>query len=360
MDHRYVIIMAGGTGTRLWPLSRDKHPKQFLHLVGDVSLLQSTCENISRVIPTDRIYIMADAAKTSLAAEQLPQLPKENFIIEPEARDNGPAIAVATTIIYHRDPEATLAIFWADHSVQKPERFAQTIEAAFVAAESNQDSIVSIGIKPTYPATEFGYIKLGHEVKTPAAEPVFAVDQFVEKPNEVTARDYLTDWRYLWNTGYKVYHAKLMLDLFAKHQPEFNQTLVKIRAAIAAGQDWHPLFSQLERRDIERLITEKTKDILVIPADLGWSDIGSWKSLHDVLVEQSGHDMVVQTDGDHIGVNNERCLVIGKKKLIATVGLSDIVIVETDDALLVAHKSAAQDVKKIIEQLKETNKHDLL
>jgi len=360
MDHRYVVIMAGGTGTRLWPLSRDKHPKQFLHLVGDVSLLQSTCENISRVIPTNRIYIMADAAKTALAQQQLPQIPKENFIIEPQARDNGPAIAVATAIIYHRDPAATLAIFWADHSVQKPTQFAQTIESAFVAAQAKQDFIVSIGIKPTYPATEFGYIKLGHEVKTPATDPVFAVDQFVEKPDEATAKQYLTDWRYLWNTGYKVYHAKLMLDLFAQHQPEFNKVLTEITKTIEADGDWHPLFAKLERRDIERLITEKTKDILVIPADLGWSDIGSWKSLHDVLVDQSGNDLVVQTEGDHIGVNNQRCLIIGKKKLIATVGLSDIVIVETDDALLVAHKSAAQDVKQIIEQLKETNKHDLL
>lgn len=355
-----MVIMAGGTGTRLWPLSRAKHPKQFLHLVGDVSLLQSTCENVGQVIPADRIYIMADAHKTTLAQTQLSKIPKDNFIIEPQARDNGPAIAVATAIIHHRDPHATLAIFWADHSVQKPKQFARTIEAAFVAAKSNPDHIISMGIKPTYPATEFGYIKLGHEVKTPSTEPVFAVDQFVEKPNEETAKQYLTDWRYLWNTGYKVYHAKLMLDLFAQHQPKFSKTLKKIEVAIAEGRDWHPLFGELERRDIERLITEKTKNILVIPADLGWSDIGSWKTLHDVLVEQTGHDLVVQTEGDHIGVNNERCLIIGKKKLIATVGLSDIVIVETDDALLVAHKSAAQDVKQIIEQLKETNKHDLL
>lgn len=360
MDHRYVVIMAGGNGTRLWPLSRNKHPKQFLNLVGDVSLLQSTCENISKVIPAERIYIMADADKTKLAQTQLTDLPQENFIVEPEARDNGPAIAVATAIIYDKDPDATLAIFWADHSVRKPDQFAQTISAAFTAAEAHPKHIVSIGIKPTHPATEFGYIKLGHEEPTPTSEQVFHIDQFVEKPDSKTAKQYISDWRYLWNTGYKVYHAKLMLDLFAQHQPEFNAVLEQIRSAIHAKTDWHPLFNKLEKRDIERLITEKTKDMLVIPADLGWSDIGSWKSLHDVLVEQSGDDLVVQTEGEHIGINNKQCLIIGKKKLIATVGLTDIVIVETDDALLVAHKSAAQDVKKIIDQLKETNKHHLL
>lgn len=360
MDHRYVVIMAGGTGTRLWPLSRDKHPKQFLHLVGDISLLQATCENISMVIPADRIFIMADAHKTKTAQSQLPAIPKENFIVEPEARDNGPAIAVATAIIHARDTDATMAIFWADHNVRKPKQFAETITAAFTAAEHHPDHIVSVGIKPTYPATEFGYIKIGHEVPTPTSDQVFKVEQFVEKPDKATAEQYLADWRYLWNTGYKVYRAGLMLELLAKHQPEYDTVLQKITEKIKNNEDWQPLFGEFERRDIERLITEKIDNILVIPADLGWSDIGSWKTLHDVLVEQTGNDLVVQTEGEHIGVNNKHCLIIGKKKLIATIGLSDIVIVETDDALLVAHKSAAQDVKQIIEKLKETNKHDLL
>lgn len=360
MSHRYVVIMAGGTGTRLWPLSRASKPKQFLQLVGDTSLLQSTVAHITKVVPKERVFIMADSAKTKLAQEQLADHPKENFLIEPEARDNGPAIALATAEIIKRDQDALLAIFWSDHTIKNGEQFRRVIESSFVTAEAYPDHLISMGINPTYPATEFGYIKIGHEKKSPATEPVFTVDQFVEKPDQSTAEEYLRDWRYLWNTGYKVFRAGLMLELFATHQPAFYATLEEILAAAQAGRDYDNLYSQLEKKDIERLITEKTDKILVLPGDLGWSDIGAWNTVHDVLVEQSGQDIVVQSEGEHVGVNNERCLIIGKKKLIATVGLSDIVIIETDDALLVAHKSAAQDVKKVIEELKAKGKESYL
>lgn len=361
--HRYLVIMAGGTGTRLWPLSRSSSPKQFLKLVDDETLVQSTYQRVKQVLPKEQIFIMADQAKTEIAKEQLKEVLPENFIVEPEARDNGPAIIVASLLLQIKDPDAIVAILWSDHFVKKPKKFADVLESSFIAAEENPDHIISIGIKPTYPATAFGYIKLGHEVESKSKEPIFRVDQFVEKPDLKTAVTYTSDWRYLWNTGYKIYSAKHMLALVEKYQPNYHQTIKAIRKDIKTKGQEKALadhFSEFEKKDIERLITEKTDKMLVIPADLGWSDIGAWNVLHDVLTDRNGDDLVVHCEGEHIGVNSRRCLIIGKKKLIATVGLEDLVIVETDDALLIAHKSGAQDVKQIVEQLKAANKEEYL
>ena len=355
---RVVVIMAGGTGTRLWPLSRKQLPKQFLKILDDESLLQKTVQNVARLIPESDIYIMADAEKTEIAQRQLPNHPKENFLIEPEARDNGPAIAVASAIIAKRHPNSSMAILWSDHLVQKAEKFCAVLAAAFDTVEQNQDHLVSIGVKPDRPATEFGYIKVGSQHPSMISEPVFKVDQFVEKPNLENAKSYIADWKYLWNTGYKIFKSNHMVNLFAKHQPQFHAVLINIMNAVGTPNEQAVLseqFAKLEKKDIERLITEKEDAILVIPADLGWSDIGAWDTVHEVLAQKHEHDMVIK--GNHVGVNDSNCLVFGNNKLIATCGLKDIVIIETEDALLVAHKDSAQDVKLLIEQLKEQGKH---
>jgi len=247
---------------------------------------------------------------------------------------------------------------WSDHLVQKPEKFCSVLKAAYDAVDTYQDHLVSIGVKPNRPATEFGYIKVGSQNINGTAEPVFKVDQFVEKPDLETAKAYVSDWKYLWNTGFKIFKSDHMINLFAKHQPQFHQILMTIMDSIGSPNEKEVLkeqFSKLEKKDIERLITEKEDAILVIPADLGWSDIGAWDTVHQVLSQKHGHDMVVK--GNHVGINDSGCLVFGNNKLIATCGLKDIVIIETDDALLVAHQDSAQDVKLLIEQLKEQGKH---
>ncbi len=357
-NKHYVVIMAGGTGTRLWPLSRKQLPKQFLKIIDDQSQLKKTVINVEKLIPKEDIFIMADSERTEMAQKQLPDHPTENFLIEPEARDNGPAIALASAILNHRSPGCTVTILWSDHLVRKTDKFVSVLKTAFNVVDENPNYMVSIGIKPTRPATEFGYIKVGHEFNNQGEEPVYTVEQFVEKPDLETANKYISDWKYLWNTGYKIYKAQHMLNLFAKHQPDFYATLQKIAASFGSSEELaitRKEFGELEKRDIERLITEKEDKILVIPADLGWSDIGAWNTVHEVLAEQNNHHLVVK--GNHIGINDENCLVFGNSKLIATVGLKDIVIVETDDAILVAHKDAAQDVKAITDQLKEQGKH---
>jgi mannose-1-phosphate guanylyltransferase len=348
---RFVVIMAGGTGTRLWPLSRQAKPKQFLKLLADTSLLEETYAHVRLALPAEAIYIMADAPRAALAQEQLPELPAANLIIEPSSRDNGPAIGLASLLIEREHPGAKMAIIWSDHRVTKGEQFARCLSTAFDALATKPDHLVTIGIKPTRAATEFGYLKMGHELKLNLAEPVFVVDSFKEKPDAITAAAYTADWRFLWNTGVKVFRAQHMLDLFAQHQPADARLLDEI-----AGR--HPksyidLWSQLTTRDIEHLITEKVKEILVIPADLGWNDIGSWSVVHDILKEQLGVEMVVKAE--HIDAGSRDCLIMSDHRLIATAGLENIVIVDTPDALLVINKDAAQDVKLLVDELKARN-----
>ncbi len=225
----YVVIMAGGGGTRLWPLSRQKKPKQFLQLTGETTLLQDMYSYVRRLLPAEQILVMADAAKAELAREQLPEVPSENILIEPSSRDNGPAIALATLLLELRDPGCKTAIIWSDHSIQKPEKFASCMRAAFDVLDTKPDHLVTIGLKPTRPATEFGYIKTSDQLDIVSEEPIFNVEGFEEKPNLETATQYVANEKYLWNSGYKVFLASTLLNLFREHNPGFTDILDQIK-----------------------------------------------------------------------------------------------------------------------------------
>lgn len=358
--NRYVVIMAGGGGTRLWPMSRRDLPKQFLELIGEGTLLQQTFRHVTEVVPADHIMVMADATRAARAQEQLADLTAENVFIEPSAKDNGPAIALASLLLEQRFPGCQMAIIWSDHYIQQPVNFKRALETAFSALESHPDHLISVGVKPTRAATEFGYIRLGHETELSLVEPVFTVEQFVEKPDRETAEKYIADWHYLWNTGYKVFAARTMLELFRTHQPAYGQVLDEMADAIRANapDSINQLWEKLEKRDIERLITEKTRDILVVPADLGWSDVGSWDTLHTLLSDGEDSDLVARAN--HIDVGSRNCLIMADKRLVATAGLDNVVIVDTPDALLVIDKDRAQAVKELVEQLKELKADHLL
>lgn len=353
--HRYVVIMAGGGGTRLWPLSRQAKPKQFLKLTGEETLLQRVYDDVRQVVPNDQICIMADAARAELAREQLPQLKPENVFIEPSGRDNGPAIALATLLLEQRDPGCQVAIIWSDHSIEHQDRFKSCLGSAFDALKTHPQSLITVGIKPTRAATEYGYIKMSHELELNLSEPIYSVERFEEKPDAKTAAEYVEDWRYLWNTGYKIFQASQMLALFREHQPAFSRLFdqIKDRLKEAPNSPFVDLWEQLEKKDIERLITEKTKDILVIPADLGWSDVGSWDILYNIMSNQTGDDLVARAE--HIDVGSRRCLIMSEHRLIATAGLDNLIIIDTPDALLVIDKDHSQEVKQLVNQLKERN-----
>lgn len=359
----YAVIMAGGTGTRLWPMSRTGKPKQFHKLVSEKTLIQETYDRLKKAIPAKNIFISTNVKYEQEIKSQLPELPADNFIIEPAKRNTGPALAYLAAEIYAKDKDAIIATLASDHVVQNMDVFANSLKIAFKTVEKNPTSLVLIGINPTRPDTGLGYIKMGSVKAEIDEERIFEVDKFLEKPDLKTAEKYTQSWEYLWNAAYYFFSAKQLLNWFEKYVPETYKIMNEIEKLKASGGNGttqikvKELFSKAKDEQFEFSVIEKLdpKKILVIPADLGWSDIGNWGTLHDVLSESYGSSMI--SKGYHMDVESENCLVYGGNKMIATIGLKDVVIIDTPDAILVANKNKAQDVKKLLDKLKGEGKH---
>lgn len=360
-NHNYGVIIAGGSGTRLWPMSRKHAPKQFQALLGSQTMIQLMFELLREVLPPEHIFVQTDKRFTSVVKEQLPELPHENVLIEPEARDTGPAIAFAAATISNRDPEAKMAVFWSDHVINNRKNFVQALTTAMQAVEDFPGHVVSIGIKPTQPHTGLGYIQMKSEAKSYADGEVYWVDRFIEKPDYETAEQFVKSWEYLWNTGYSVFNVKDFFALMKRVQPEIEPTLVELKTILAQPESEDrdlkvtEIFTSIPKKSIDYMLMEKLDDLMVVPADLDWSDIGDWQSLHEILAESKGHHMI--TKGNHVGIDCEGCLVYGGERLIATMGIKDLVIVDTGDAILIANKNRARDMKKLVELMEQHDKH---
>jgi len=359
-DHFYAVIMAGGSGSRLWPLSRSAKPKQFQTLVGEETLVQGMYKQVAAVLKASQIFVMAAPQFEPLVRQQLPDLPADNFLYEPSPKDNGPAFILAAAEIKAKDPEAVIGVFWSDHIIRQAEEFGRVISTAFQAAAEHPQAVVGVGVKPTFPDTGLGYIKMGKGVGWYSGTPVFEVDQAIEKPDIKRAEKFAASWEYLWNTGYKFFKAETITEAFRKFYPDMADALDAIEMALGTPEEKTAIdeaWQRFPKESIDKLLIEKLENALVVPADLGWSDIGNWKTLHDVL---SSDDATVISRGQHLSEGDTNVLAYGQDKLIVTLGLSDIVVVETEDAILVAHKSRAQDIKKIVERLKAEGKESYL
>lgn len=358
--HFYAVIMAGGSGSRLWPLSRSDKPKQFQALVGEETLVQGMYKQVAAVLKAERIFVMAAPQFEPLVKEQLPELAGGNFLYEPSPKDNGPAFILAAAEIKHKDPLAVIGVFWSDHIIRQAEEFSRVVSTAFQAAEEHPDSVVGVGVKPTFPDTGLGYIKMGQGVAWYNGTPVFKVAGAFEKPDQKRAEKFAASWEYLWNTGYKFFKAETITNAFRHFYPDLAQALDAIEAALGTPEEKIAIdeaWGVFPKQSIDYLLVDKLENALVVPADLGWSDIGNWKTLHDVLATD---DATVISRGQHISEGDQNVLAYGQDKLIVTLGLSDIVVVETKDAILVAHKSRAQDIKKIVERLKAEGKESYI
>ena len=350
----YICILAGGSGTRLWPMSRCSRPKQFHNLCSSKSLIQETYERFRTIVPKENIYIclVSDILKT--AQEQLKDIPKKNFIIEPVGRNTAPAIGLSAAKIFKKNPDAIMAACPSDHTILKTEKYQKAFLQGVSFVEKNPEYLVTIGIQPTQPETGYGYIQTGDKLPDSSLRKV---EKFVEKPDQKTAQKYLKSGKYLWNAGYFIAKVSSLLAMYKTYEPEMSKILEKIIKAIGTKDEEKVIkneYQKLPAKPIDTALAEKVKNIAVIPADdLGWSDIGSWAALLDLL--SSKKDQVVSR-GHHIGFDDKNCLVYAQDKLLATVGLEDIIIVDTPDVTLVCHKDKTQDVKHLIEKLKQQGK----
>lgn len=347
--------MAGGTGTRLWPLSRKSTPKQFQKFVGDQTLLQQTYDRIIQVVDPANVWVQTAEDYASLVAEQLPAIKKEHIITEPSARNTAPATGLATMRVLAEDPDAVLfGLLPADHYVGKPDVFAKTTNALFEFLEKNPEYVATIGVYPTEANTGLGYIKKGEQLAVIDEQEILRVASFIEKPDQKSANKFLRSGNYLWNGGYYLFNGAQLMEYYQQYAPEIFAALTKFVADPGNSET----YNQIPSVPIDKAISEKLDKLAVISADMQWSDIGNWAALHQILSEQGESNEIVS--GNHVGDAGHNTLVMGGNKLIATVGLQDVVVIDTEDVILVCHKDAVQDVKKIVEQLQAQGRGEYL
>jgi mannose-1-phosphate guanylyltransferase len=351
----YAVILAGGSGTRLWPRSRTEHPKQLLDLVSERTMLQETYDRIAPLVPARNVLVITSWRYVDDVRAQLPYLGEEQIISEPEARGTAPPVALAALLLRERDPDAITFVLPADHAIQDAATFRKALVGA--AELAKDDFLVTLGILPTSPETGYGYIEAGDAL--PAANGMEArrVRRFTEKPNLETAQEFIASGRYFWNSGIFIWRGARILKEFGAHLPDMLAGLEKI----LAGRSDVPVLSSswldLPNTTIDYGIMEKAREVAVIPLDAGWSDVGSWASLFELMPRDGANNAV---HGAHIGVETRGSLIYSNRRLVATIGLEDMIVIDTGDALLICPKDRAQDVKKIVDELKKRDAHDLL
>ncbi len=347
----YALIMAGGSGTRLWPHSRSSKPKQFLRLNGERTMLQETVARILPLIPHDRIYVVTGAVYAELVREQLPELPAKNLLIEPSGKGTAPAIGLGALHIRRRDPKAMMAVLSADHGIEQQELFRQQLVVGGIMAE--QGYLVTLGIKPSVPATGYGYIEGGELRYSGEGQQVFRVKRFVEKPSLERAESYVASGTFFWNAGMFVWGAERILDELARYEPTLAQGLTVINSHLGAYNEHSVLedvWPSMPNIAIDVAVMERTDRAVVIPSDIGWSDVGDWAALAEILPQDGAGNAVL---GKSVSIDTRNTLIYGNGRLVATIGVEDLVIVDTHDVLLICPRERAQDVKAMVAEIRK-------
>ncbi|WP_369715828.1 mannose-1-phosphate guanylyltransferase [Leptotrichia alba] len=355
-----IVIMAGGKGERFWPKSRINLPKQFLSLTDDgKSMIQHTVERVKSLVDIENVYVVTNEMYKNLVLEHIPDIPKENIIIEPVAKNTAPCIGLAAMHIVKKNINSKMIILPSDHLIKFNEVFIDTLKIALDVVEKG-DNLATIGITPNYPETGYGYINFTKGESFKDSANIYEVLRFVEKPNLEKAKEYLTSGQYLWNSGMFVWKASTILKNFKEYLPEIYEGLQKIGESINTRKYEEVLkkeFSNLPSESIDYGIMEKAKNIYVIPGNFGWDDVGSWLSLERINKTNQDGNVI---SGNVISIKTKNSIIQGNEKLIATIGLEDIVIVDTDDVTLICHKDNTQEVKEIISNLKICNRNEYL
>jgi mannose-1-phosphate guanylyltransferase len=354
MEHYYALILAGGGGTRLWPMSRTHTPKQFLPLVENNSMFKVSIERLAPLFKPEQIYVVTGAQYVERLREDAPDIPVENFIAEPYARNSAPAAALGIAIIQKRDPEATVAILTADHHITKNDDFRSVLAAAYEMAQA--EYIVTLGIAPSFPSTGFGYIRQGVAINKVGNFSCYHSRGFTEKPDIVTATEFVGSGEYSWNSGMFIWTTKQAMAEFKRQQPAIYTQLMEavekqgtpeFETALSAAWEKLPNIS------IDFGVMENAQSMAVIPVDIGWSDVGSWSAMFEVLPHDRFGNCYKGGAPEHRLMLDTRSTLVYSDRLTVMIGVENLIVVDTDDVLLICHKDRSQDVKEVVNNLKK-------
>jgi len=349
-----ALIMAGGTGTRFWPLSRKKNPKQFLNIISDESMIQMTVKRLLPKIKIEDIYIVTAGSQSEITKKHLPDLPDENIIIEPFGMNTAPCIAFSAQYLKRKhDKNEIMIVLPADHLIAHTDDFLASLEVGRVYADKN--NLVTFGIMPNYPATGYGYIEAGMELQ----EGTFEVKKFKEKPDLETAKTFLSSGNYFWNSGMFMWKIETIIQAYDKYLPKISQVLADIDISWNKNglkADISSEYALMPKIPVDIGIMEQADKRVIIPVDYGWSDVGSWKALYDIS-DKDENNSVLKCENILINSKNN---YINTKKFIALIGIEDLIVVESEDAILISKKEKSEDVKKIVEKLKKSKIEKLL
>jgi mannose-1-phosphate guanylyltransferase len=354
-EHDYAVIMAGGGGTRLWPISRKDRPKQLLPLLGEETLFQSTVARLVDLFPPKRILVVTVQEQVGEMQEQIPDIPAENYLVEPAPRGTASVVGFAATVLLQRDPQSAMAVLPSDHFIRNHDLFHYLLRAGLDIARHNY--LVTLGITPLFPSTAYGYIQQGEPLIGDFKYPVYRVRRFTEKPDEKTAQGFVRSRDHSWNSGMFIWKADCILAEIQKQMPALGSALNKISSAWGTADQEEVLKSnwlELKSETVDYGVMERAEQVVVMPASgLGWNDVGSWDTLFDVLFPDM--DGNVSTTAQHLALETHNTLVYGKNedRLIVTIGMDDTVIVDSDDVLLICKSDQAQKVRDVVEHLKK-------
>jgi mannose-1-phosphate guanylyltransferase len=360
MEHYYALILAGGGGTRLWPMSRQSKPKQMLPLIGEHSMFETSVKRLAPLFTPDRIYVSTGQSYVDDLMAVTPEVPAENFIVEPSARNNAAAVGLAIAVIQKRDPDAVIAMLTADHHIAKTDVFRDVLAAAYQIASKGK--IVTLGISPSFPSTGFGYIQQGKELGHVGSFTYCEASRFTEKPDIVRATQFIASGKYSWNSGMFIWQARKAMTEFARQQPAMYDLLQTLQPNVDTpdfATTLATIWESMPRISIDFAVMEGAQDMAVIPVDIGWSDVGTWSSLYDVLQPDSYGNCGKGNADKRIILDTKNSLVF-TDKLVVAIGVEDIIVVETEDVVMICHKDRAQQVKEIVDYLRENNMEDYL
>lgn len=345
------VIMAGGKGERFWPKSRTNLPKQFLNISGNKSMIQQSIARLEKLIDISQIFVVTNELYAELIKAQIPNLPNENIIIEPVGRNTAPCIGLASIIIEDRFPDSTMIVIPSDHIIENEEGFVKILETAVEVAQENSN-LVTLGIQPTYPETGYGYIESSNESQSINGLSVHKVNKFVEKPDLGTAQSYLESGNFFWNSGIFVWKIETIRNYIQKLMPEMHDILETMRTVLDSPERDTIIrteFLKMPDQSIDYGIMEKVNNIYVIPCVFGWDDVGSWTAL-DRISELDENGNVIK--GNILNLDTKHCIIESNGKLIATLGIENLIIVDTEDVTLICTKDKAQEVKLLLKELR--------